>query len=54
MSDETEEISLAEYQRRSKAAGAALPVIKAEAVCKVFDKDGKLKATLNFSSEEVE
>ncbi len=54
MSEKTEEITMAEYERRSNKAGSALPVVKAEAVVKVFDKDGKLKSILNFSTEELD
>ncbi len=54
MSEKTEEITMAEYERRSKKAGFTLPVVKAEAVVKVFDKDGKLKSILNFSTEELD
>lgn len=50
---ETEEISLEEFKKRSKKNGGTVPMIKAEAVVKIFDKDGNLKSTLNFSTEEL-
>jgi len=51
---ETEVISMEEFQKRSKKLGKVIPIVKAEAVVKIFDKDGKLKSTLNFSSEEID
>ncbi len=50
----TEAISLEEYQKRSKKLGKSIPLVKAEAVVKIFDKDGNLKSTLNFSTEEID
>ncbi len=51
---ETEEITLDELQKRSKQQKRTIPIVKAEAVVKIFDKDGKLKSTLNFSTEELD
>ncbi|MEE9581015.1 MAG: hypothetical protein V3V74_06860 [Nitrosomonadaceae bacterium] len=50
----TEEITVDEFQERSKKLGRSIPLCKAEAVVKIFDKDGNLKSTLDFSSEELD
>ena len=50
----TEKISMEEFEKRSKKLGKTIPIIKAEAVVKIFDKDGNLKSTLNFSTEELD
>lgn len=55
MADEKEEvISIEEYQERCKQQARTIPMVKAEAVVKIFNQDGSLKSTLNFSSEEVD
>ncbi len=51
---ETEEITMDEFEKRSKKLGRTIPLCKAEAVVKIFDKDGNLKSTLNFSTEELD
>ncbi len=51
---ETEEITLDEFQKRRKKLGRSIPICKAEAVVKIFDKDGNLKSTLDFSTEELD
>ncbi len=51
---ETEEITFEEFSKRSKKLGRSIPIVKAEAVVKIFDKDGKLKSTLDFSTEELD
>lgn len=53
MSDKTEKITLEEYERRCKQKGRTIPVVKVEAIASVYDKDGNLKSTINFSSEEL-
>lgn len=51
---ESEKITLDEFKKRSKKLGRSIPTVKAEAVVKIFDKDGNLKSTLNFSTEELD
>lgn len=51
---ETEQITMDEFKKRSKKLGRSIPICKAEAVVKIFDKDGNLKSTLDFSTEEID
>lgn len=50
----TENISLEEFQKRSKKLGKSIPLVKAEATVNIFDKNGKLKSTLKFSTEDLD
>ena len=51
--NKTEEITLEEYEARCKQKGRTIPVVKVEAVASVYDKDGNLKSTIDFSSEDL-
>lgn len=50
----TEQITYEEYQARCKQQGRTIPVMKAKALVDIFDKDGKKKSTLTFTSEDVD
>lgn len=53
MTEQTEDITYEEFVKRQGQTKVKIPIVRAKAVVDVIDKDGNLKSTLNFDSEEV-